>query len=163
MFIYFNYTGQHPRTTRQVEGLTAFFAVLTPTVNNHLGVGQNIIFDDVITNIGNAYNSHQGIFVAPVSGTYVFSATLLSHLGHNSHFYFAKNGSVVSRLYVGGLSSSSSTYDTSSQTVILSLNPGDDVSVRNADADENIWGDMYTSFAGFLLQEGFEEPSVVGK
>lgn len=58
---------------------------------------------------------------------------------------------------------SASTYDTSSQTIILQLAKGDDVSVKNQEADENIAGNYYTTFCGFLLQQSLDEVSVVGK
>lgn len=68
---------------------------------------------------------------------------------------------MVSRMYVDGLSAS--TYDTSSQTIILQLAKGDDVSVKNQEADENKAGNYYTTFCGFLLQQSLDEVSVVGK
>jgi len=52
----------------------AFTAVVSaPSVT--LGQGQTIVFDQVITNIGNAYRGTTGIFRAPVRAS-MFSALL---------------------------------------------------------------------------------------
>ena len=36
-------------------------------------IGQTVVFDHVITNIGKAYNPHTGHFTAPYDGLYFFS------------------------------------------------------------------------------------------
>ena len=53
----------------------------------------------------------------------------------------------------------------SSQTIIIELNKGDDVSVRNAVIDRSVMGDRYSSFSGFLLYsyEYTHGSQVVGK
>ncbi|XP_042073688.1 complement C1q tumor necrosis factor-related protein 3 isoform X2 [Haplochromis burtoni] len=43
-----------------------------------------VIFKRVVTNIGNAYNLHTGIFTAPVRGVYNFELTLHGH-GDNAY------------------------------------------------------------------------------
>ncbi|XP_053380337.1 heavy metal-binding protein HIP-like [Mercenaria mercenaria] len=100
------------------ENPVAFFATLSQHLN-HAGAHQSITFDNVVTNIGNAYNSHFGSFTAPVSGTYVFSVTLFSMYHSNYHAQFVKNGQGIT------------------------------------------W--LYSTFAGFLLQEDFASVAVVGK
>ncbi|KAH3702012.1 hypothetical protein DPMN_077011 [Dreissena polymorpha] len=71
--------------------LVAFFASLTNHAI-HLGVGQNLQFDNIITNVGSADNQHDGAFIAPVSGVYVFMSTLVSYPGHEDHFRLVCNG-----------------------------------------------------------------------
>ena len=147
---------------RQVENETpvAFLATLTNHAQN-LGENQNIAFDKVITDIGDAYNSHGGLFIAPVSGIYVFSTSIMSYRNTNSHFAFKRNDNIVTRMYYDGASLGA--YDTTSVTIILQLNKGDDVAVVNLDLDTDIHGFYYSTFSGFLLQAIYDDTVVVGK
>ncbi|KAH3721009.1 heavy metal-binding protein HIP-like [Dreissena polymorpha] len=61
-------------------GAVAFFATVSDDIG-HLHDRQRILFDNVLTNTGDAYNEHNGTFVAPVAGLYVFSTTLMSSKG----------------------------------------------------------------------------------
>ncbi|XP_060579446.1 uncharacterized protein LOC132736352 [Ruditapes philippinarum] len=54
----------------------AFTAGVSAYNLHNLGNHQTIIFDHVITNIGNAYHPHTGIFNAPVKGAYVITLTM---------------------------------------------------------------------------------------
>nr|KAG5689870.1 hypothetical protein BaRGS_002381 [Batillaria attramentaria] len=54
----------------------AFTATLQGGGPVTIGNSSPIKFDKVVTNIGNAYNSHTGVFTAPVSGTYGFFLSL---------------------------------------------------------------------------------------
>jgi hypothetical protein len=40
-------------------------------------IGQTVVFDHVITNIGKAYNPHTGHFTAPYDGLYFFTVSLI--------------------------------------------------------------------------------------
>ncbi|XP_045209571.2 uncharacterized protein LOC123561339 [Mercenaria mercenaria] len=141
------------------ENPVAFFATLSQHLT-HMGAHQPITFDNVVTNIGNAYNSHFGSFIAPVSGTYVFSATLFALLHNTYSAEIVKNGQTLTRMYVYG---SDTVRDTTSQTIVLELQKGDDVSVHNINVDRPVHGDHYSTFAGFLLQEDFSSSAIVGK
>ncbi|XP_052777750.1 uncharacterized protein LOC128215064 [Mya arenaria] len=131
----------------------AFFATLTND-SEHLGAGENINFDNAITNVGSAY--HQGVFIAPINGIYVFSATLFSYPNTADRLKWMKNGQMLCQLYVHN-----SGYDTSGSTIVVELNTGDDISIQNIDADTKILGHHYTFFSGFLLKET-EAGSVIG-
>ncbi|XP_060602844.1 heavy metal-binding protein HIP-like [Ruditapes philippinarum] len=137
----------------------AFFAKMDKHLV-HAGIHQNIVFDTVVTNVGNGYHSHVGTFIAPVSGTYVFSATLVSFYHVNAHAEFVKNGQVLTTMFVNGAEAG---YDTTSQTIVLQLQKGDDVVVQNKDADKSFYGTGQGTFSGFLLFEDFSSPSIVGK
>ena len=133
----------------------AFFARLS-THTPKLQPDQDIVFNDVITNIGNGYHKTHGIFVAPVAGVYVFYASLHAYAGQN-HAKLMKNGQMLAMFDVV-LSS-----DTNSQMVIIELEAGDDVSVQNADYPDRIFhGLYYTTFSGYLLY-GYPEPQLIGK
>ena len=104
-----------------MDATTAFFAVVAKDQLEHLGVNQNVIFERVITNLGNAYSPHHGVFIAPRSGLYLFSVSILS--GHNREVYaqYAVNGRGISNIYARG---TDGRHGEGSQTIILQLNKG---------------------------------------
>ncbi|XP_060602851.1 cerebellin-3-like [Ruditapes philippinarum] len=126
----------------------AFFAKMDKNLEN-AGVHQNFIFETVVTNIGNGYNNNSGAFVAPVSGTYVFSATLLSFYNTNAYVQFIWNGQPVTQMYVSNAYQSGQ--DTISQTIVLHLRKGDVVTIQNVDSDKSFIGGARSIFSGFLL------------
>ena len=140
--------------TRQTgTDVVAFFATLSNNVMN-LGVGQNVKFDRIITNVGSAYNEHVGAFAAPVSGVYVFMSTLLSNQGHNAHFQLVRNGNFICNMYAGGVGAyGGGNYDTSAGSFVLYLNKGDAIAIHNQDPGENLYGYDQSYFSGFLLKE----------
>jgi len=147
---------------RQLENETpiAFLATLTDHAE-HLGVNQNIKFDNLITNIGDTYNSHGGVFIAPISGIYVFSTSIMSMGGTNSYFALLRNGSIITNMFYRG--DALTAVDTTSVTVVLELSKGDDISVINKSSDITVHGHHYSIFTGFLLQEIYDESPVIGK
>lgn len=144
---------------RENEKDVAFFSVITSHLF-HMGVNQNIVFDRVITNVGNAYNNHAGDFRAPVDGTYVFSVTLMAYSTHSSHYSLVKNGTAAAYIYLRG---HESPYASSGLTAVLELKQGEDVAIRNIDQDEALHGSAYSTFSGFLLTQDFSSPGLVGK
>ncbi|XP_045176803.2 uncharacterized protein LOC123537227 [Mercenaria mercenaria] len=147
-------------TRAENEANIAFYATVGNHHIEHAGVNQNIIFDHVITNLGNAYNKYAGDFKAPVSGTYVFSVTLMAYNTQSTHYRIAKNGTVMGNLYLHGKDGSDAT---SAMTAVLQLQQGDDVSIQNLDADKNLHGYAYSTFSGFLLQQDYSSTAIVGK
>ncbi|KAH3721011.1 uncharacterized protein LOC127855569 [Dreissena polymorpha] len=139
--------------------LVAFFVTLNQTAD-HLGVRQNVLFDNMVTNVGNGYNQHLGGFSAPVSGMYVLMSTLMSMYGHNDHFRLVRNGNTVCNMYVGGTGSGN--HESSGGSYILHLNKGDVVAIQNMDSGEILFGFHYSYFSGFLLKAMEEDPPIVG-
>ncbi|XP_045158686.2 uncharacterized protein LOC123524506 [Mercenaria mercenaria] len=134
-----------------VESEAAFFATVTPHDIQHLGENQNIVFDNAVTNIGNAYHTNHGIFTAPVDGTYVFCATVAGRHytdGKDYYAHFDVNGKSVANFIAYP-------NEQSTQMIIVNLQSGDDVSVKNNRADDHILGATWTSFSGFLLYQNF--------
>ena len=142
------------------ERPVAFFATLSKDLQ-HAGQNQPVVFDRVVTNVGNAYNSHVGSFTAPVSGFYVFSVSLLNYPGHTTGYQFHKNNDLISSIFLHAPDASH--YESTSQTVVIQLTKGDDVTLRNMSVDENLRGSNYSTFAGFLVWEDLSQPAVVGK
>ncbi|XP_052765921.1 multimerin-2-like [Mya arenaria] len=147
---------------RQIEvGTAVAFLATMFNQNEHTGTNQPLVFERVVTNIGGAYNPHFGTFLAPVNGVYVFTVTLLSSPNQVAHYYLYQNNTPVVHLTL--YHPSSETYTSMSQTAVLSLNKGDDVSVRNLDAGTRTLGDNYSSFSGFILwMTEAQTPDIVG-
>jgi hypothetical protein len=137
----------------------AFFAKMDENLE-HAGVHQNFIFEVVAINIGNGYNNKSGAFVAPVSGIYVFSATLVSFSNVNAQVRFMWNGQPMTVMIVSGAGSGQ---DTISQTIVLPVRKGDVFTIQNIDSDKSFIGGARSMFSGFLLFEDSSSPSVVGK
>ncbi|XP_029931742.1 cerebellin 11 [Myripristis murdjan] len=137
------------RLEREVSYKVAFSASIVEAPGVFTGpspstYSKTLIFNRVFTNTGNAYNSSTGIFTAPVRGVYHFSFMTFGYNSHTSGAILTKNGRCqVSTWEFKGPDTS----DTTSNTVVLSLNVGDRVSII-------LWrgGKVHTSvFSGFLI------------
>ncbi|XP_062573744.1 uncharacterized protein LOC134235630 [Saccostrea cucullata] len=64
-----------PKRALVADTGVAFYAYLT-TEEKDPGPGHTLIFRTVVTNAGNYYNHHNGIFTSPGHGVYVFSWTI---------------------------------------------------------------------------------------
>ncbi|XP_041864975.1 complement C1q-like protein 4 [Melanotaenia boesemani] len=108
-----------------------------------------LVFKRVVTNIGNAYNPHTGIFVTPVRGVYHFEWYIGGHGGpHPAAASLMKNGDRIFTAW----EHQASHYGTSSNGAALLLEVGDQVYVTQW--SQSIIFDNsshHTSFSGYLL------------
>lgn len=118
-------------------------------------MNQNIVFDNAVTNIGNAYHPIHGIFTAPVDGVYIFGVTVAGRFSSSSsgdqkfYAWLNVNGTLVVEFLAPN-------YEQSTHLVILQLRAGTDVSVKNSVLDQSVLGfKRYSSFSGFLLYESY--------
>jgi len=127
----------------------AFFAGKQATQTG-IGLNQNIMFDTIKLNLGNGFRSVHSNFVAPRAGVYLFSATVLTHITPvEIHAAITVNGATVAKIFGHA---SSGRHDQGSHTVIVHLQAGDEVAVRNIDlGNRGIYGYLYNSFSGVLL------------
>ena len=142
------------RSRRQVSTTNvAFTAGLSKSIL-HASAYQNIVFDHVHTNIGNGYDSLTGIFTAPFSGTYVFFTSILVYNDREIFCRIVVNGANIADTYGRG---TDGRLDQGSQSVIVQLQKGHQVSVQNKVNDDAIFGnqDLYSTFSGFLLHATF--------
>ncbi|XP_045187954.2 complement C1q tumor necrosis factor-related protein 3-like [Mercenaria mercenaria] len=140
------------------EGPVAFTAAIKPLLIAHVKHMETIKFETVITSIGGGYDNQTGVFVAPVSGIYVFSCSLLDHMGPevgvpNSamlHAEIVHNQRVLGRIFAHA----TVTYrDQGAQTLFAQVSQGDQVWVRTIDNhDLGLGGELYSTFSGYLLQ-----------
>ncbi|KAK2862882.1 hypothetical protein Q5P01_002415 [Channa striata] len=110
---------------------------------------QTVVFNNVITNIGGAYNQCTGIFVAPIAGVYYF--TFFYHAGgeHPSRLLLCKNGSLI--VESSDHRTSADGADNGGNAAFLQLDKGDQVFVRLV-ANNHIWAtSAITTFSGFLV------------
>ena len=136
-------------TTIPVESVAFFahFSSITPAgINHHI-----LVFDKVITNVGNAYHSHTGTFIAPRSGLYVFTWTirLYGPIYHSTELLVDNN--VV---HVAFLRPSVPFDGSVTGTAVVHVNQGDDACIRTGTLNlGEIITDVngYSSFAGWIL------------
>ncbi|KAH3785883.1 hypothetical protein DPMN_163978 [Dreissena polymorpha] len=131
----------------------AFKAHQASSGNLYITIGRNqrIIFDDVQLNLRNAYFHHLGGFLAPLSGTYMFSVSICSHTGHYIVLNLMKNNNRIG----GVLAGDNALDDCSSETTVTQLNAGDQVYVQHHGTDgDMIFVHQYyiNSFTESLLQ-----------
>uniref|UniRef100_A0A3B3WUJ1 C1q domain-containing protein n=1 Tax=Poecilia mexicana TaxID=48701 RepID=A0A3B3WUJ1_9TELE len=110
----------------------------------------SLIFRNVVSNIGNAYNPNTGFFTAPVRGVYHFNYHIYGH-GHSSYgsgAVLVKNGEYIFMAFehqtIHGANSAN--------TVTMLLELGDVVYLLQR-VNTRIYDDQlhYTTFSGLLL------------
>ncbi|XP_059158192.1 complement C1q tumor necrosis factor-related protein 2-like [Physella acuta] len=107
-----------------------------------------IVFDDVLVNNGGAYNPRSGIFTVPVSGVYLFTATIVSGFNTTIETMITLNGQEVSRVFSGAFGNRGS----GTNSVVLNLREGDDVWVALFYGNGNYVHGKWSSFTGTLIE-----------
>ncbi|XP_045194302.2 complement C1q-like protein 4 [Mercenaria mercenaria] len=92
----------------------------------HLGDNQAIVYNKILLNAGEAYNIHNGMFTAPISGVYIFSWSCTARRTGSS-FDIWVTLVVNSATQTTAVAESQSTYydHQGSSTVIIHVNKGD--------------------------------------
>ena len=109
---------------------------------------QVIPFRYAPTNVGNGYDSHFGLFQAPVSGYYQFVLTCLAHPNYMVNLEMVKNGNLLCRAHAA-------TYGQEGFCVaMVYLDKGDDVWVRhyNGQGTYLYHSNYVPSFSGHLIK-----------
>lgn len=110
--------------------------------------GDFILFNDVITNVGNGYNRNTGAFTCGVEGLYLFTVSITAFERHPVTVELGVNGERKMQVVVGsGLVSTSS-----SGTVALHLKQGDLVRVTNSNFIGHKIEAVGTAFSGVLIK-----------
>ncbi|XP_062580716.1 complement C1q subcomponent subunit B-like [Saccostrea cucullata] len=130
--------------------MCAFSSILSKDLPN-TGRTQTIVFDHVITNTGNAYNRHTGIFHAPSNGIFAFSWTMNSEK-INGHFELMHNSKIITAI---STELTNLEIGTTSATMVLQLKRNDVVFIRT----DHIYGKtnivsnvlMRSSFSGWQI------------
>ena len=136
-------------TTVPAESV-AFFAYFS-TDNSASSPHHILVFDKVITNIGNAYHAHMGTFIAPRSGVYVFIWTVRMALDHYHTTELVHDNNVINSIY---LNPGGTIQGTVTGTAVVHVNQGEDVLIRTGTlSNSDILSDSNgrSSFAGWIL------------
>nr|KAI8762829.1 type 2 C1q domain-containing protein [Biomphalaria glabrata] len=107
-----------------------------------------IVFDDVLVNNGAAYDARSGIFTVPVSGVYIFTATIVSGFNSTIETMLTMNGQEVARIYSGAYKNRGS----GSNAVLLNLKEGDEIWVALFYGNGNYVHGKWSSFSGALIE-----------
>ncbi|ESO92012.1 hypothetical protein LOTGIDRAFT_57485, partial [Lottia gigantea] len=108
----------------------------------------DLLFDKVITNVGNVFNPDTGRFTATHNGTYQFNVITTHHA-----FYFqaavnlVRNGEMIATVWAESIPY----WASASNTAILKLKGGDQVWLVLLSRAPYIHGYMYSTFSGHLL------------
>ncbi|XP_062570408.1 complement C1q tumor necrosis factor-related protein 3-like [Saccostrea cucullata] len=115
-----------------------------------------LIFSNVLTNKGGAYNGKTGIFTAPVSGSYFFMVTfgLPTPSGSKGSDYIRmqiiKNGKMIGYLFIG----TEGVWIKRSENTLIDLSKGDKVKlsiITIGTGFSYIAGGYRSHFSGFLI------------
>jgi len=157
--------GQQRIRQAMADRPVAFFATQTMDLYS-VNLGQPLVFERVITNVGNAYNPHVGVFTAPVSGIYVFSVSLYAS-GFAKQYILKKNYEAISGIDIHYTDDTGMATSKMSLTVVLQLAKGDEVTVSNNMQHQLFHSDFFNTFGGFLVWEDLShqpvQPVIVGK
>ncbi|XP_069137346.1 C1q-related factor-like [Argopecten irradians] len=127
-----------------------FFAQLNHHLSN-VAVEQVIVFENVVTNVGNCYSGHTGVFTCCKSGTYFFSWIIELPTGIQVNTELMVNSSSIALNRAGDAYKNS----IGSMSAVIHLDIGDEVRIRiqfRTPASSHIRGEKISSFSGFLIQ-----------
>ncbi len=115
-----------------------------------LNTGDIVIYNEVLTNIGNAYNKSNGLFMTPKAGTYFFTLYLMTTDGY-SHLAIYVNNEIQCTAF------GEPPHGVASCSIIRELQVDDVVSVRVFRDGASLHGDQdgwkyQNGFVGFLYQ-----------
>ncbi|XP_062613247.1 uncharacterized protein LOC134275025 [Saccostrea cucullata] len=140
-------------STPQPNGV-AFSVYLKPQTT-HITEHQTILFDGILTNVGDYYNQHTGAFTAPLHGVYVFTWNLYCDANGGRVFSeIAVNSHQIGSMFTSG--EGVPNIRTTTGIVVAEINKGDIVLVRthpiNGPTGRIISNPAYKStFSGWFL------------
>jgi hypothetical protein len=113
------------------------------------GINDVVKFEDVRVNRGQGYNPSTGIFTAPRKGLYHISCLIVGNNGHVVHYQLNKNDA----FYTGGYSTKG-VHTASTISSLVEMKKGDRVFIKHrVSGSEQIYGEHFSTFSGYFLQE----------
>ena len=158
-------TGQLGSTATPTLDPTRFLASLSSDLTNATGDGSEVyplIFNNAILNVNSAYNASTGIFVAPASGTYLFTSTVTysnvaTQIGNFRFMYLADDLTTVNARF---LSTTAATYDGAvTGTIILNMAIGEGMAIdfvmfngtKTITINGHVVNIIFTTFSGYQI------------
>ncbi|CAC5410355.1 C1QL [Mytilus coruscus] len=141
------------RQAQQPERRSAFYAIMSRSFN-HSEIEAVLQFDNVTLNIGNNYDRFDGVYTAPVYGTYLFSWKITAGYASSVNTALMVNSKQVASMHTdSGESPHQGFQASSSNTAIITVQLGDQVYVRNTPQRGQILSNLVeqSGFAGTLL------------
>ncbi len=128
----------------------AFSAHLANTAEKSISKGDTVIFDNIVTNEGNAFNQVKGSFTAPYKGLYFFTINFMTSANHVSLLGIYLNDNRLCTAYAHTV------HDVASCSIITHLQVGDVLSIK-AGMDCVLWRNDWAhrnhhGFTGFLYK-----------
>ncbi|GFR70227.1 complement C1q-like protein 3 [Elysia marginata] len=142
----------YPSASPAVESLAtvAFSAAVVSEYT--IATGDQLVFSDVLTNEGNAYNGTSGEFTAPRDGLYVFHVVLeIGRGGAVGEVILQAGGQILAKMYTQDKYFG----DQGSISAVRRLKSGQVVSVRvflAGGASPMVLGERLCLFSGFLTR-----------
>uniref|UniRef100_A0A3B3ZX47 C1q domain-containing protein n=1 Tax=Periophthalmus magnuspinnatus TaxID=409849 RepID=A0A3B3ZX47_9GOBI len=140
-------TGAISAATYSTVPKIAFYAGLK---KQHEGY-ELLKFDDVVTNLGNHYDPTSGKFTCSIPGIYYFTYHVLMRGGDGTSMWadLCKNNQVRASAIA---QDADQNYDYASNSVVLHLEPGDEVYIK-LDGGKAHGGNnnKYSTFSGFII------------
>lgn len=108
------------------------------------------VYDEVVTNVGNSYNSSTGKFTAPTNGIYQFNWYTLSDPKTMSHPGLFLNGQIKARQAANN-NGGTNQWLTAGSSMALPLEKGDEVYIMDAHGLKAQLRSQWTTFGGVLI------------
>ncbi|KAL4237586.1 hypothetical protein ACF0H5_002300 [Mactra antiquata] len=134
---------------------SAFMAQLSNHMNDP-PINTVVVFDAVITNIGNDYKPQSGLFTAPSKGIYNFNLVASSSTkarNHMLHLYMMHNDKKIGYIF---LDSNDVHFIIRSTSAVVDMDSGDVIFVKigNRRGTASLHGqDFHTHLSGFKINE----------
>ncbi|XP_056003349.1 complement C1q tumor necrosis factor-related protein 4-like isoform X2 [Ostrea edulis] len=113
---------------RSQSDVIAFHAYLSTDSSGPLPAHHILKFDTVSLNRGNGYNAFDGIFIVPVSGTYVFTWAFMSEPRGTVSTQLMRNSDILGTRFAD--SATSTVWDFATGIVVADVDQGDHIYVQ---------------------------------
>ena len=131
-------------------GPVAFTAWANTGNPTDYSVGDIIVFNEVLSNIGGHYNTDTSSFICPWDGVYVFSVTVQGYLSDLTDTDLMQNNNFLARIFNDDISGA---YNRGSMTTVIDCERGDVIwNLAWTTGSINCNTNRFTTFSGFLLQ-----------